>query len=117
MLGLITKVSSLLHQVLIGETAILLQLYQFWNIIQSKLAHESPYTASIRVIRMRLPKLQDNNKKAKKLRVEELLKGWKDIKEVFYYKSLLYVPKIICSKLINRYHNNLLAGYFRIEKI
>ena len=34
---------------------------------------------------MRLSKLQNNDKKAKKLRSEELLEGWEDIKEVLYY--------------------------------
>ena len=34
---------------------------------------------------MRLPKLQDNDKKAKKLRPEKLLESWENIKKVFYY--------------------------------
>ncbi len=67
-------------------------------------------------MRMRLPKLQDNDKKAKKLRLEGLLKGWKDIEEVLYYQGHLYVPKVICSELINKYHNNLLVGHFSIKK-
>ena len=50
---------------------------------------------------MRLPKLQNDNKKAKKLRLEELLKGWKDIEEVFYQQDLRYIPKVIYAKLIN----------------
>lgn len=27
------------------------------------------------------------------------------------------MPKMICSKLINKYHNNFFASYFRVEKI
>ena len=34
---------------------------------------------------MRLSKLQNNDKEAKKLRSKRLLKGGEDIKEVFYY--------------------------------
>ncbi len=30
-------------------------------------------------MKMRFPKLQDNNKEVKKLRAKKLLKGWKDI--------------------------------------
>ena len=65
---------------------------------------------------MRLSKLQNDDKKAKKLRSEGLLKSWEDIKEVLYYLSLPYISKIICSELINRYHNNPLVGHFSIKK-
>ena len=65
---------------------------------------------------MRLFKLQNNNKKVKKLKSEKLLEGWEDIEEVLYYLSLLYILKVIYSELINRHHNNLLIGHFRIEK-
>lgn len=66
---------------------------------------------------MRLPELQNNNKETKKLRSKELSEGWENIKEVFYYQSFLYVPKIIHLELINKYHDNLLIGHFSIEKI
>ncbi len=36
-------------------------------------------------MKIRFPKLQDNNKKIKKLSSKELLEGWKEIEEVFYY--------------------------------
>ena len=68
-------------------------------------------------MKMRLPKLQDNDKKAKKLKSEGLWKGWKDIKEVFHYQNIPYVLKIICLELISRYHNNFFIGYFGIKKI
>ncbi len=60
--------------------------------------------------------LQDNDKEAKKLRLEGLSENWEDIEEMFYYQGLPYILKVICSKLISRYHNNLLAGHFGIEK-
>ena len=66
---------------------------------------------------MRLPKLYNDNKEAKKLRSEQVLpKSWEDIKQVLYYQELLYIPKVIRLKLISRYHNNPLAGHFGIEK-
>ncbi len=67
---------------------------------------------------MRLPKLQDDDKEAKKLRSEQILpESWEDIKQVLYYQSLSYVPKVIYLKLINRYHNDPLVGHFGIKKL
>ncbi len=65
---------------------------------------------------MRLLELQDDDKEAIKLRSKRLSEGWKDIKPVFHYQGLLYVPKVICSELINRHHDNPLASHFGIEK-
>ncbi len=67
-------------------------------------------------MRMKLPKLQDNNKEVRKLRVKGLPKGWEDIKEVFHYQGFSYIPKIISFKLINRYYDNPLVGHFRIKE-
>lgn len=38
------------------------------------------------------------------------------MKSIFYYQGFLQVFKIIYSKIINHYYNNLLIGYFEIEK-
>ena len=38
------------------------------------------------------------------------------MEEVLHYQGLLYIPKVIYSKLKNKYHNNLLVGQFGIEK-
>ena len=111
------QVLSPLYQVFICETVVLPQLRQFWNTIQSELANKSLYTTSIRGIRMRLLKLQDDDKKAKKLRSEPvLLECWKNIKQVFHYQDLPYVLKVIYSELISRHHDNPLVGHFGIEK-
>ena len=48
---------SLLHQVLIYETAVLPQLYQFWDTIQSELANKSPYIMNIEGMKMKVFKL------------------------------------------------------------
>ena len=68
-------------------------------------------------MRMRLFKLQDDDKKAKKLKSERLPKGWEDIDKIFYYESLSYIPKVICSELISKHYNNLFAGPFGIKKL
>ncbi len=74
------QVLSPLHQVLICGTIILSQLRQFWDTIQSELADKGPYTASIGGMKIKLPELKDDDKKAMKLRLEELSEGWEDIK-------------------------------------
>ncbi len=110
------QVLSRLHPVLICETVVLPQLCQFRDIIQSELADESPYTASLGGMKMRLPELQDDDKEAMKLRSEGLPEGWEDIEQVLYYQSLPYVPKVIRSELICRHHDDPVAGHFGIEK-
>ncbi len=69
------QVLSPLHQVLICKRVVLLQLYQFWDTISSKLADKNPYTASIGGMRMKLSELQDDDKEAMKLRSEGLPEG------------------------------------------
>ncbi len=66
---------------------------------------------------MRLSELQDNTKKIKKLKSEGLPKGWDDIKKMFHYQMLLYISNNICSKLINKYYDNILTGHFEIKKL
>ena len=65
---------------------------------------------------LQFPKLQDNDKEAKVLRAEGLLEGWKEVERVLQYRRLLYVLEIIRSELISRHHDNLLVGYFGIDK-
>ena len=65
---------------------------------------------------MWLPKLQNKDKKAKTLRFTGLLKNWEDVKRVFEYQDLPYVPGIICSKVISRHYDDLLAEHFGIDK-
>ncbi len=67
-------------------------------------------------MRMRLPELQDDDKEAMKLRLEGLSESWENIKPVLHYQVLPYVPKVICSELISRHHDDPLVGHFGIEK-
>ena len=53
-LGLLSSLSSHLHQVLICEIYVLLQLHNFWNGLQKELASKGPYKAIISGIRLRL---------------------------------------------------------------
>lgn len=116
MSGLTIKVPISLNQVFIHGTTILPQLCQFWDTIRGKLAHESPYTTSIRGMRIRLFGFQNDNKEVEKLRSKKILEGWENMKKVFYYQGLPYVPEIISLELISRHHNNFLRGPFGIEK-
>ena len=88
--SLLAKVSGLLanssylsplHQVLIYGTHGFPQLNQFGDSLRSDIAHDSPY-ASIGVMNLRLPKLYDNDKKAKVLRAGGLPEGWKEVERV-----------------------------------
>lgn len=36
--------------------------------------------------------------------------------KVLYYQDLFYILKVICSELINMYHDDPLTGHFKIEK-
>ncbi len=66
--------------------------------------------------------LQDNDKEAKKLKVERLPKSLENIQEIFYYQKLLYISKIISSKLISMrsidrpfwYRQNLRANSLKV---
>lgn len=46
----------------------------------------------------------------------DLRKDWEDVDKLLHRENLLFVPETMKIKLINRYYNNLLIGYFRIEK-
>lgn len=65
---------------------------------------------------MRLLELQVKNQKAQRISEQGLKKGWINIAEVLYHKSLAYVPEIIITKLICKYHDNPLAEHFGIQK-
>ena len=41
---------------------------------------------------------------------------WIEIDRVLYHEDLLYLPEIIRTEIISRYHNDLLASYFRVKK-
>ena len=69
-------------------------------------------------MRLRLHKLQAKDEQAWKLQADQQLgqQSWDNINRVLYYQDLPYIPEIIQTKLISRHYNNLLAGYFGIEK-
>ena len=67
-------------------------------------------------MKLQLLKLQDKDEEAKTLRAAGLPEDWEDVKGVLQYRELLYVPKIIRSKVIIRHYNDLLVGHFGINK-
>ena len=50
------------------------------------------------------------------MRAGGLPEGWEDVEGVLQYQGLPYVPEIIRSKAISRYHNDPLAEHFGIDK-
>ena len=109
-----SSLPSQLHQVLICGTYVLPQLRQFWQGLQKKLAQEEPYVVGS--MRLRLHELEAKDKHVRKLRAEQLVKDWQYINDVLHHQGLPYVPEIIQTELISRYHNDPLAVYFRIKK-
>ena len=67
-------------------------------------------------MKLRLPKLQDEDRGAKVLRAGGLPEGWEEVEEVLQYQGLPYVPEIIRSKVISRHHNDIPARHFGIDK-
>ena len=60
--------------------------------------------------------MQEPDKEVRNIRaVEELQDRYKKIDEVLYYQRLLFVPEIIQTKIISRYHNNSLTGHFGVD--
>ena len=82
---------------------------------QNKLSSKSPYIVSISGMRLRLQELQVEDKQARKTKAEHS-EGWDDINGVLHHQGLPYIPEIIRTELISRYHNNPLASHFGIEK-
>ena len=91
------------------------QLWRFWSTLQTKLADERPYKASISSIRLRLQELQETDLEAQELR-QQKADGYEEIDEILHHQGLPFVPKAIWSELISRHHSNSPAGYFGIEK-
>ena len=108
---------SHLHQVFICGMTVFPQLCQFWDSLRRDIARDNPYIANIGGMRLCFSELQENDEEAKLLRgAASLPEGWEDVKGVLQYQGLPYVPEIICSEMINCYHNGSLVGYFGIDK-
>ena len=116
-LSFLSSLPSHLHQILICRTYILLQLHHFQNGLQKELASKDHYKASIGSIRLRLQEFESEDKQVRKLKAEQPVKNWQDIKDLLHYQSLPYISKVIRIELISRHHNNLLAGHYGIEII
>ena len=106
---------SPLHRIFICGTYVLPQLRQFWETFRTELANKEPYKVNISGMRLRLAKLQELDAEAQKIRAEGLDR-YEDVDKVLHHQGLPFVPEIIQTKLISRYHNNPLAGHFRIDK-
>ena len=65
---------------------------------------------------LRLPELQDNDKKAKVLTAGGFPEGWEEVEGVLQYQGLPYVPEIIRSEVTSCHHNDPLVEHFGIDK-
>ena len=68
-------------------------------------------------MKLRLVELQAEDGQAWKIRVEKLGRNWEDCDRILHHQGLLYVSEIIRTELISKYYDDLLAGYFGIEKM
>ena len=78
-----------------------------------------PYQqVSVKGLRLRLPELLAEDQEARKIRKQDLKDSWEENADmVIYNPNPLYIPEIVKTELISRYHDNPLAKHFRIDKI
>ena len=115
--GLSTSAKLLsLHRVLICGTHVLPQLRQFCDTIRAKLIVEDPYQVSIGAMHLRLSELQESDDETWKIKAEGLKSDYKEVDGVLHHQALLFVLEAIRTELISRYHNDLLARHFGIDK-
>ena len=67
-------------------------------------------------MRLRLLELQESDDEAQKIRFERLKSDYEEVDGVPHHQGLLFVPEAIQTVLISRYHNDLLAEHFGIDK-
>ena len=67
-------------------------------------------------MRLRLVELQAEDGQARKIRAEKLGGNWEDSDRILHHQGLPYIPEIIKTELISRYHDYSLVGYFGIKK-
>lgn len=114
-LGHNTALSSL-HQILICGIYVLSHLYHFQNKIWNELKGKRLY--QVGRIRSWLLELQVEDQDMIKTRKYDMKDSWKkNVDRIIYQQSLFYILEVIRIKLISRYQNNPLAGYFTINKI
>lgn len=77
MFGILISYHSSFYQIYICKTIAFPQLHKFFYSFYGKIAYDGPYIANIGEMRLQLSKLQNNNERAKavKLNIIGLLKG------------------------------------------
>ena len=68
-------------------------------------------------MRLRLVELQAEDGQARKIKAKKLSGNWEDSNRILYHQGMLYISKIIRTKLINRRNDDPLADHFGIEKM
>lgn len=65
---------------------------------------------------LRLPEMQESKSETREF-AKNLPEDLADVEGLPYHQNLLYVPKIGCSKIISRQHDDPLVGHFGIKKM
>ena len=67
-------------------------------------------------MRLRFLELQESDKEAQKIRVEEPKSDYEEVDGVLHHQRLPLVPEVIQTELISRHHYNPLIRHFGINK-
>lgn len=70
----------------------------------------------MRAIKLKLAELYECNKKAQRIKLDDLSKNYKKIQEVIHYQGLSFISKIIGTEIINWHPNKPLIGHFGTNK-
>ena len=67
-------------------------------------------------MRLRLTELQEWDEESRKIRVEKLKNGYKEVDKILHHRGLLFIPEIIQTELISWHYNDPPVGHFGINK-
>ena len=113
-------------KILIASTVATSNVKKLWSQISDSLFQESPY-ATIGTVIAHLPELQQGDPMARTVRTElatpnvNVYSGqsgepWSEVEGVLHYDGKPYIPETLRADLLERNHDDPLAGHFGIEK-
>ena len=115
-----------IFKILITGTVASPKVKKFWSHISNSLHQESPYAIIYIVIAYLLELQQEDpmartvQKKLATLNVNvysgQLGKPWSKVERMLHYDGKPYIPETLQADLLERNHDNLLAGHFGVEK-
>ena len=113
-------------KILIAGTVASPRVKKLWSHISNSLHQESPY-ATVSTVIAHLPELQQEDPMARTVRKElatpnvNVYSGqsgepWSEVEGVLHYDGKPYIPETLRTDLLERNHDDPLAGHFGVEK-